>query len=52
MIKFYELWNPKDGADGLGTAEALRRAQAHVRSQPEWKHPYCWAAWTLWGLGD
>ena len=45
----------------LGVAAALRQAQAHVRSftttkdgkqfQP-WKHPYYWAAWTLWGLPD
>ncbi len=49
MIKFYELWNPKKGK-GLGAAEALRKAQAYVRSQEKWKHPYYWAAWVLWGL--
>jgi len=31
MVKFYELWNPKDGSDGLPTAVALRRAQEFVR---------------------
>ena len=50
MKQFYELWNPKDGTPGLPTAEALRRAQEHVRSQEKWKHPYYGAAWVLWGL--
>ncbi len=50
MTKFYELWNPKDGTPGLATAEALRQAQAFVRTQEQWKHPYYWAAWVLWGL--
>ena len=31
-------------------AEALRRAQSHVRSQEKWSHPRYWAAWVLWGL--
>ncbi len=47
MLKFYELWNT--GA-GVSAAEALRGAQAHVRGQAKWKHPYYWAAWVLWGL--
>ncbi|MDJ0522461.1 MAG: CHAT domain-containing protein [Planctomycetota bacterium] len=51
MVKFYELWAPKTGT-GLPAAAALRRAQAHVRAQPKWKHPYYWAAWVLWGLPD
>ena len=51
MTKFYELWNQKTGK-GLPAAEALLRAQAHVRSQEKWAHPYFWAAWTLWGLPD
>ena len=54
MIKFYELWNPKDGK-GLGTAAALKKAQAFIRDHPghpKWKHPYYWAAWVLWGLPD
>ena len=51
MVKFYELWNPKEeGKQPLSAAEALRQAQAHVRSQEKWKHPYYWAAWVLWGL--
>jgi CHAT domain-containing protein/tetratricopeptide (TPR) repeat protein len=55
MIKFYELWNPKEGK-GLGAAEALQKAQAYVREyrdesgKQKWKHPYYWAAWVLWGL--
>ena len=64
MTKFYALWNPRaqpedperakrvEGAlgSGLPTAEALRQAQAFVRSHDKWKHPYYWAAWVLWGL--
>ncbi len=52
MVRFYELWNPKDGKKGLGAAAALRKAQAFVRDHPngKWKHPYYWAAWVLWGL--
>jgi len=50
MTTFYQLWNPRDGAPGLPTAEALRRAQDAVRAQPRWRHPYFWAAWVLWGL--
>ncbi len=51
MIKFYELWNPKDGV-GVGAAAALRKAQAFIRAQEKWSHPYYWAAWVLWGLPD
>ncbi len=53
MVEFYRLWNPKDGYKGIGTAAALKKAQAFVRDHPkhpEWKHPYYWAAWVLWGL--
>jgi len=53
MVRFYELWNPKEGKPGLSTAEALRQAQAFVREDPKhpkWKHPFYWAAWVLWGL--
>ena len=50
MIKFYELWNPKDGSEGLSAAEALKKAQEHIKAQPKWKHPYYWGAWVLWGL--
>ena len=54
MIEFYRLWNPKEG-DGLGTAAALKKAQEYIKTHPkhpEWKHPYYWAAWVLWGLPD
>ena len=47
-----ELWNPKDGSKGLGAAAALKAAQAHVRAQKKWEHPYYWAAWVLWGLPE
>jgi tetratricopeptide (TPR) repeat protein len=50
MVKFYDLWNPKDGKPGLPTATALKQAQEFVRSHEKWKHPYYWAAWVLWGL--
>ena len=51
MVKFYELWSPKTGK-GVPAAQALRAAQQHVRSRPKWKHPYYWAAWSVWGPGD
>ena len=52
MVKFYELWNPKDGSRGLPTATALKRAQGYVAGHEKWEHPYYWAAWQLWGLPD
>jgi CHAT domain-containing protein/Tfp pilus assembly protein PilF len=52
MVKFYGLWNPKDGSRGLPTAAALKKAQEFVASHEKWKHPYYWAAWQLWGLPD
>jgi len=52
MVKFYELWNPKDGAKGLPTVTALKKAQEYVASHEKWRHPYFWAAWQLWGLPD
>ena len=45
MTKFYELWTP-----GTSAAAALRGAQAHVRTQKGWEHPYYWGAWVLWGV--
>jgi len=51
MVKFYELWNPKEG-EGLPAATALKQAQEFVRSHERWTHPYYWAAWVLWGLPD
>jgi CHAT domain-containing protein len=47
MRHFYELWKA-----GLPASCALRHAQAHVRSHEQWRHPYYWASWTLWGLPD
>jgi CHAT domain-containing protein len=52
MVKFYELWNPKDRSKGLATATALKKAQEYVASHDKWKHPYYWAAWQLWGLPE
>ena len=48
MKKFYELWKGGD----VEAATALKKAQEFVKSQPKWKHPYYWAAWQLWGLGE
>ena len=45
MTKFYERWKA-----GAPAAQALRSAQAHIRAEGRWAHPYYWAAWTLWGL--
>ncbi len=56
MKQFHALWNPKDpNVPRLSAAEALRRAQAFVRTNakhPKWAHPYYWAAWVLWGVPD
>jgi CHAT domain-containing protein len=52
MVRFYDLLAGR-GGPALGPAAALRAAQAFVRGHPdhpEWKHPYYWAAWVLWGL--
>ncbi len=48
MKHFYAEW--KTGR--VSAATALRRAQAHVAKQPQWKHPEFWAAWVVWGLPD
>ena len=50
MIEFYRRWNPPDGTSGVPAAHALRQAQAYIRSKPAWRHPYYWAAWSVWGL--
>ncbi len=50
MTAFYDLVRGAEGRPPLPTAEALRRAQAAVRAEPRWRHPYYWAAWVLWGL--
>jgi hypothetical protein len=35
--------------EGLAPATALRAAQNEIRSRPEWRAPYYWAAFTLQG---
>jgi CHAT domain-containing protein len=46
MGRFYErLLAPRP----LSPASALRAAQSHVRSRPQWRHPYYWAAFQLQG---
>jgi len=52
MTKFYELWNPKEKEKRMGAAKALREAQEHIREKEEWKHPYYWAPWVLWGVPE
>jgi len=47
MRTFYARWQ-----SGVGTAAALREAQAAVRADPRWHHPRFWAAWVLWGRAD
>jgi tetratricopeptide (TPR) repeat protein len=46
MVKFYDLWRTRPAA------AALREAQQSVASKEEWRHPYYWAAWQLWGIPD
>jgi CHAT domain-containing protein len=57
------LWKVDDEATGalmaafhdtlaggkVPVSTALRRAQAQIRAQAKWKHPYYWAAWVRWG---
>jgi CHAT domain-containing protein len=45
MTRFYEGLKAKKGP-----AAALRDAQESVRRHERWRHPYHWAAWTLWGF--
>jgi CHAT domain-containing protein len=47
MKRFYGAWKAGEPA-----ADALRAAQEHVRSRPDWSHPRYWAAWALWGLPE
>ncbi len=47
MVRFYALLK-----QGHGRLDALRLVQAEFRTkpkQPEWSHPYYWAAWQLSG---
>ena len=46
MNKFYENWHKK----GMDKAEALRRAQAYIKSYPQYYHPFFWAPFVL--IGD
>lgn len=56
------LWNVDDAATaafmrafygqrakGLSVAAALCAAQAAVKAEARWAHPYYWAAWVVWG---
>jgi hypothetical protein len=42
--RFYKLLR-----DGKAVATALRESQRFVAAHDEWKHPYYWAGWELWG---
>ncbi|MCD4676237.1 MAG: CHAT domain-containing protein, partial [Desulfobacula sp.] len=46
MNKFYENWQKK----GMRKAEALRMAQAYIKSNPKYSHPFFWAPFTI--IGD
>ena len=48
MKSFYDEW--RDGR--CGAAEALRIAQARVRSDPRWSESRYWSGWVLWGSAD
>ncbi|MEO1084423.1 MAG: CHAT domain-containing protein, partial [Acidobacteriota bacterium] len=37
--------------DGASPAEALRKAQEHLRTETHWKHPYFWAGFIVQGPG-
>ncbi|MEB3168354.1 MAG: CHAT domain-containing protein [Synechococcaceae cyanobacterium] len=50
MDAFYRHWlQDGGGSRPLGKAEALRLAQAELRNNNEYSHPYYWAAFTLLG---
>lgn len=52
MRRFHAIWKtPRDGKR-VPTATALREAQAWMRTQERWRHPYYWAGFALFGLGD
>ena len=44
MVSFHRLLRR-----GVAKDEALRRAMAAVAGEPEWAHPYYWAAFLLVG---
>ena len=44
FIRFYAYLD-----QGLGRAEALRRAQSDIATNPQTAHPYYWAAFFLYG---
>ena len=45
----YARWGACEAGKRPGAADALRAAQAVVRSQPKWQDPYFWAGWVVWG---
>ncbi len=52
MIEFYRLWKGGKKGKGISAAAALKQAQAFVAGHEEWKHPWYWGAWVLWGLPE
>jgi CHAT domain-containing protein len=57
MTAFYEeyagfLGEGRADRDRFWKAEALWRAQARVRAQEPWAHPYFWASFVLTGMPD
>ncbi len=50
---FQNLWKKAaKPLDVTAAAALLRTAQLHVAAKPEWKDPYYWAGWQLWGIAE
>ncbi len=47
MVRFHALLK-----EGRPAVSALAGAQATVRANERWRHPYYWAGWVLWGVPD
>jgi CHAT domain-containing protein len=52
MVSFYKnlLWNDAP-SNKVSKADALRRAQLTLRSDPRYSHPFFWAPFVLIGDG-
>lgn len=48
--RFRALWMDAGRPDVAAAAALLRKAQQHVAAKAEWKDPYFWAGWQLWGV--
>ena len=50
MMRFYEVWNPPGGSPACRPRRLSARRRTPSAPTREWRHPYYWAAWVLWGL--